>query len=49
MKLTASASLIFMPNMEANKPRNRVLTMENKLMVSRGEVGRRMGDIDGGD
>ena len=31
------------------KPRNRLLTMENKLMVTRGQVGRLMGEIGDGD
>jgi len=30
---------------ERGKPRNRFLTIENKLMVTRGEVGGRMGEI----
>ena len=31
------------------KPRYRLLTIENKLMVTRGEVGARMGEIRDGD
>ena len=31
-----------------DKPRNRPLTTENKLMVTRGEVGGRMGEIGDG-
>ena len=34
---------------ESRKPRNRLLTIENKLMVTRGEVSRGMGEIGGGD
>jgi len=32
-----------------SKPRNRLLTVENKLIVARGEVGGWMGEIDEGD
>ena len=32
-----------------DKPRNRFLTIENKLMVTRGEVGGEMGEIGDGD
>ena len=28
------------------KPKNRILTIVNKLMISRGKVGRGMGEID---
>ena len=31
------------------KPKNRPLTIENKLMVTRGEVGGGMGEISDGD
>ena len=31
------------------KPRNRLLTTENKLMVARGEVGWEMGEIGDGE
>ena len=34
---------------EGEKPRNRLLTVEIKLMVTRREVGGRMGDIGDGD
>ena len=34
---------------ERGKPRNRLLTIENKLMVTRGEVGGGMGEIGDGD
>ena len=34
---------------ERDKPRNRLLTIENKLMVTRGEVGGGMGEIGDGD
>ena len=34
---------------EKDKPRNRLLTTENKLMVTSGEVGGEMGKIDEGD
>ena len=34
---------------ERDKPRNRLLTIENKLMVTRGEVGRGMGVTGDGD
>jgi len=32
-----------------SKPRNRLSTVENKLMVTRGKVGGMMGEIGGGD
>ena len=32
-----------------DKPRNRPLTIENKLMVTRGKVGEGVGEIDDGD
>ena len=32
-----------------DKSRNRLLAIENKLMVTRGEVGGGMGEIDDGD
>ena len=34
---------------ERGKPRNRLLTIENKLMVAREEVGGRMGKIGDGN
>ena len=34
---------------ERDKPRNILLTIENKLMVTRGEVGGQMGEIGDGD
>ena len=34
---------------ERDKPRNRLSTTENKLMVTIGEVSRRMGEIGNGD
>ena len=34
---------------EKGKPRNRLLTIENKLMVTRGEVGGRGGDTGEGE
>ena len=34
---------------ERHKPRNRPLTIENKLMATRGEVGGEMGEIGDGD
>lgn len=34
---------------ESEKPRNRFLTLESKLMVIRGEEGGGMGDIGEGD
>ena len=34
---------------ERGKPRNRLFAIENKLMVTRGEVGRGMGEIGDGD
>ena len=34
---------------ERDKPRNRLLTIENKLMDTRGEVGGGMGEIGEGD
>ena len=34
---------------EREKPRNRPLTVENKLMVTRGEVGGGTGEIGDGD
>ena len=32
-----------------DKPRNRLLTIESKLMVTRGEAGRRMDEMREGD
>jgi len=34
---------------ERDKPRNKLLTTENKLMVTRGEVSGGMGEIGDGD
>jgi len=34
---------------ERDKPRNRLLIVENKIKVTRGDVGRRMGEIGDGD
>ena len=34
---------------KGDKPRNRLLTIENKLMVTREEVGGGMGEIGDGD
>ena len=34
---------------ERDKPRNRLFTIENKLMVNRGEMGRIMAEIGDGD
>lgn len=34
---------------ERNKQRDRLLTREDKLMITKGEVDGRMGDIDDGD
>ena len=34
---------------ERDKPRNRLLTIENKLMVTRGEEGGEIGEIGDGD
>ena len=34
---------------ERDKPRNRLLTIEDKQMISRGEVGRGMDEIGEGD
>ena len=34
---------------EGDKPRNRLLTIDNKLVVTRGKVGGKMGEIGDGD
>ena len=34
---------------EREKPRKRLLTVENELKVTRGEVGERIGEIGDGD
>ena len=34
---------------ERDKPRNRLLTIENTLLVTRGEVGKGVGEIGDGD